>query len=161
MPQSQPELLTTLVSTFQAAATGAGLRVDTVTIQRVVASLMSKRFLIAAGLAGSGKTKVAQALANWLTPRTVARDPFWPGATIPAANVNYYVKAADSLSVEFWNSTNAAEAIRVVLPRAMIREWADHIRRNNLSRDVQARALREAVKSTSPYALLKSPAHFL
>lgn len=38
----------------------------------VVASLLSKRFLVLTGLAGSGKTKIAQAFARWITP-----DPGW------------------------------------------------------------------------------------
>jgi energy-coupling factor transporter ATP-binding protein EcfA2 len=40
--------------------------------QRSVAALLSKRFLIFTGLSGSGKTKLAQAFAHWLTP-----DPGW------------------------------------------------------------------------------------
>lgn len=44
------------------------LRVQSKTITRVCAALLSKRFLIATGLAGSGKTKLAQALARWITP---------------------------------------------------------------------------------------------
>jgi hypothetical protein len=35
---------------------------------RLVSSLLSKHFLINTGLAGSGKTKLAQAFAHWLTP---------------------------------------------------------------------------------------------
>lgn len=40
--------------------------------KRLLASLLSKRFLILTGLAGSGKTKIAQAFARWITP-----DPGW------------------------------------------------------------------------------------
>jgi len=36
--------------------------------KRLMASLLSKRFLILTGLAGSGKTKIAQAFARWITP---------------------------------------------------------------------------------------------
>ena len=35
---------------------------------RFTAALGAKRFLILGGLAGSGKTKLAQAFARWLTP---------------------------------------------------------------------------------------------
>ena len=44
---------------------------------RFVTSLLSKKFLIITGLAGSGKTKLAQTFAKWVTP-----DPGW----IDAAN---------------------------------------------------------------------------
>jgi 5-methylcytosine-specific restriction protein B len=36
------------------------------------AALLSKRFLILTGLAGSGKTKIAQAFARWITPQAGA-----------------------------------------------------------------------------------------
>lgn len=43
------------------------LQVGGLTTVRLVSSLLAKRFLILAGLAGSGKTKLAQAFARWLT----------------------------------------------------------------------------------------------
>jgi energy-coupling factor transporter ATP-binding protein EcfA2 len=45
---------------------------------RFTASLLSKRFLILTGLAGSGKTKLAQAFAHWLTPDPGPLDPSEP-----------------------------------------------------------------------------------
>lgn len=39
---------------------------------RVACALLSKRFVILTGLAGSGKTKLSQALAEWLTPKRAA-----------------------------------------------------------------------------------------
>ena len=44
------------------------LQVPDELFRRFAASLGSKRFLILTGLAGSGKTKLAQAFARWLTP---------------------------------------------------------------------------------------------
>jgi 5-methylcytosine-specific restriction endonuclease McrBC GTP-binding regulatory subunit McrB len=44
------------------------LRVSEALFLRFAAALGSKRFLILSGLAGSGKTKLAQAFARWLTP---------------------------------------------------------------------------------------------
>jgi hypothetical protein len=49
----------------------AKLCVESPIITRLAGSLLSKRFLILTGLAGSGKTKLAQALAWWITPATV------------------------------------------------------------------------------------------
>lgn len=46
----------------------AGLQVSKPLFLRFTAALGSKRFLILSGLAGSGKTKLAQAFARWLTP---------------------------------------------------------------------------------------------
>jgi energy-coupling factor transporter ATP-binding protein EcfA2 len=63
---------TDLVDAFltDATADSVGLRVTEPAILRFIAALQSKRFLILTGLAGSGKTKVAQAFARWIT-----RDP--------------------------------------------------------------------------------------
>ena len=45
----------------------AGLLVRSELIQRYIASLLAKRFLILTGLAGSGKTKLAHAFAAWIS----------------------------------------------------------------------------------------------
>jgi 5-methylcytosine-specific restriction protein B len=61
--------LAELADTFIAAAErNAKLRVESPIVTRLAGSLLSKRFLILTGLAGSGKTKLAQALAWWITP---------------------------------------------------------------------------------------------
>jgi 5-methylcytosine-specific restriction protein B len=44
----------------------AGLKLRKATIQRFIASLLAKRFLILTGLSGSGKTKLAHAFAVWI-----------------------------------------------------------------------------------------------
>jgi hypothetical protein len=43
------------------------LRFDVISIHRFIAALLSKRFCLLSGLAGSGKTKLAQAFARWST----------------------------------------------------------------------------------------------
>jgi len=44
-------------------------------MKRMFSAILSKRFLIFTGLAGSGKTKLAQAFAHWLTPDPGLVDP--------------------------------------------------------------------------------------
>ena len=56
-----------LLMPFTVDMTNAGLSFPTTISQRTVAALLSKRFLILTGLAGSGKTKLAQAFAIWLS----------------------------------------------------------------------------------------------
>ena len=46
----------------------AGLRTPPFFLRRLIASLAAKPFVILTGTSGTGKTKVAQALARWLTP---------------------------------------------------------------------------------------------
>lgn len=132
-------------------ACSAVLRVQTKMAVRLCSSLLSKRFLIASGLAGSGKTKIAQAFARWLTPNTISSDPFVPGTTIQSDRVTYYVKGSDSLAVEFWNS-EGEDAVRVTIPTAMIKEWADYIEANGVSKDTPARDIRESVTQISKYS---------
>jgi 5-methylcytosine-specific restriction protein B len=62
--------LTEMLATFENLANGAevGLRVGHQQMLRLIAAQCAKRFLILTGLAGSGKTKLAQAFAQWITP---------------------------------------------------------------------------------------------
>ena len=55
-----------IAAAFSLACNGV-LRTQERACIRLCASLMSKRFLILTGLAGSGKTRLAQAVARWLT----------------------------------------------------------------------------------------------
>ena len=116
-----------IASQFKRDARVAKLDFELKIVQRLACSLLSKRFLIATGLAGSGKTKLAQAFARWLTPSHLVADVFAPGSEIHSSNINYYVKNSDNISVEFWNSQNEADSIKVTLPREMISEWAAYI----------------------------------
>lgn len=141
-----------IVAAFVSDANASNLRVDKPSAHRFFASLMSKRFLIATGLAGSGKTKLSQAVAHWLTPPFVPNDPFTPKTKIESERINYFVESSDTLAVEFWNSDEEKDAIKVVLPRALIQEWADHIAANNLKRDTTARDIREKVKTKSKFS---------
>jgi hypothetical protein len=55
------------IDTFKLKTEEAGLIFSTQLIQRFVASLCTKPFVICSGLSGSGKTKLAQAFAQWIT----------------------------------------------------------------------------------------------
>jgi len=57
----------TLVSQFHKATQKAGLIFSPQLIQRFIASLCTKPFVICSGLSGSGKTKLAQAFVQWLS----------------------------------------------------------------------------------------------
>lgn len=73
------ELTTSFVDDIKIAR----LSVEDNLITRLTASMPSKRFLILTGLAGSGKTKIAQAFARWITP-----DPGWVNDADPAKGKN-------------------------------------------------------------------------
>ena len=57
-----------IVPAAAAAFKNAGLLIEIDFVRRFTASLLAKRFVILTGLSGSGKTKLAQAFAAWLTP---------------------------------------------------------------------------------------------
>lgn len=121
-------------------------------IQRFVSGLQSKRFLLLTGLSGSGKTKLAQSFAQWMTPIFKVTETFAPGTKIPSSQKTYIVNRADSISVEFRNHEDANDATVVTLPRDMIREWADFILRNALDENVTAREIRSGVVQFSKYS---------
>jgi 5-methylcytosine-specific restriction endonuclease McrBC GTP-binding regulatory subunit McrB len=56
-----------LLKNFNETAVEASLVLDSNVLHRFVASLLAKRFLILTGLSGSGKTKLAQAFAQYLS----------------------------------------------------------------------------------------------
>ncbi len=72
------------VDAFEQALRDAGVVVSRTLVIRMLSSLVSKNLLLLTGLAGSGKTKIAQALAHWLPSssncfRVVAVGADWTG----------------------------------------------------------------------------------
>lgn len=144
--------LSQIVKQFVRDAEEASLRVKQAEVHRFIASLLSKRFLIATGLAGSGKTKLAHAFAAWLTPKSASSDPFFIGAKVESGRTTYFVKASGPDFVEFWNNEDESSATKVGLPRKMISEWAEYIAVHGLPSTTPARDIREAVKVGSKYS---------
>ena len=67
VPQKSDANLSKLVPAFQTALKVSGLVVSTETSSRFIASLLTKRFVILTGLSGSGKTRIADAVASFLS----------------------------------------------------------------------------------------------
>jgi len=87
----------------------------------------------------------------WITPKSASADPFIPGAQIPGERIVYHVKDADRISIEFWNA-QGDDATKVVLPRAMIEEWAQYIAENRIAETTTPSAYVQAVKDQSSYS---------
>jgi energy-coupling factor transporter ATP-binding protein EcfA2 len=142
-----------MVNKCVADFTAANFRCNEAFVRRFVAALLAKRFLILTGLSGSGKTKLAQAFARWISPGSAAlSDPFKPGSEIPSDRITYIVKRADHLAVEFWNDRDESRATKVLLPRSLIQEWVDYINVNKLTGETPARQIREGVGATTKYS---------
>jgi hypothetical protein len=114
----------------------ANFRCDEEFIRRFVAALLAKRFVILTGLAGSGKTKLAQAFARWISPAVTNADPFIRGARV---GNSYRVMDSDRIAVEFWNEKGE----KVVLPRRLIEEWAEFLVANPTLADTPSKEVRE------------------
>jgi energy-coupling factor transporter ATP-binding protein EcfA2 len=67
-PGSVTNRLYELATTFAADLEASSIRANRTLITRFISALLSKRFMILTGLAGSGKTKLAQAFARWISP---------------------------------------------------------------------------------------------
>lgn len=142
-----------IVEAMLAACEKSGLAVPEPLVRRFVASLLAKPFLILTGLSGSGKTKLAQLFAAWITPRASRHtDPFVAGSVVEDNEATYYVRAADTLAVEFQNSDDEETATKVALPRALIREWADSIESNGYTRETSSETIEQAIFGTTPYS---------
>jgi hypothetical protein len=150
--KTDEDLIVDLIDAFASDLQSVKLRYAKHTVIRFLASMFTKRFVILTGLSGSGKTKLAQAFAHWITkPCNTAHDPFTPGAKIQSDRICYYVKNSDKLSVEFWNSQDAS-ATKVVLPRSIIDEWILSIESNGFNIETPARTIRDAVSPISQYS---------
>lgn len=145
-------VLSEIVDCFIEDAGRANFRVKKPEVQRFISSLLSKRFLIATGLAGSGKTKLAQIFAAWITPTFAPADPFAPGQKVESDRTTYFVKSSGPEFVEFWNGEDPQTSTGVGFPRKMIEEWADYISSKQLSSTTPARDIRDAVKVESRFS---------
>jgi len=123
------------------------LRVAPGSALRFVSALLSKRFLILTGLAGSGKTKLAQGFSRWIARREVSADPFLPDSTIVGAQTEYKVVSANDGVIVFLNEKGAL----VPLPRVIIEEWADYIEEHQVPESIGVLELRNLVEPTSKY----------
>ena len=143
-----------LLSAAEAAIKATGFQHAPGLVGRFLSALAAKPFVILTGNSGTGKTLLAKLLVEWLSHGSNApsADPFVPGSAIESDRIKYYVRSADVLAVEFWNHEKEEQATKVMLPRQMIREWADTIVSSHFDANTPARTIREAVAPGSKFS---------
>jgi hypothetical protein len=144
-----PRSIAQIAKVFRSAATdnAVGLQLPHGVPSRFIAALLSKRFVILTGLSGSGKTKLAQAFAQWITPNLMISSPFVPGARIKGAQNSYTVVKVNAGVIELAEDNGKL----VALPMSIVEEWADYIQENNISENISARELRDRIEAKSKY----------
>jgi len=83
LTRSSSELETILLSFLDSASKLGKLSKSGKKLDSFISSLLTKPFLILTGLSGSGKTKSAQAFAQWITPKPEEDEPNPHIALIP------------------------------------------------------------------------------
>jgi hypothetical protein len=143
----EPDLeLSSLVSEAAQAFLAAGFRMERQLIQRFSASLLAERFVILTGLSGSGKTKLAQAFAQWISPRALGEpsEIFKIGQTLTSNGLSYTIVGVNAQNIEI---TDLSSTRKIVLPLEMVRTVANA---------VAVAGLDEAAASDDVIALVKS-----
>ncbi len=148
-PNDAPRSIEQIAEAFRSEATDdvVGLQLPQGVPARFIAALLSKRFVILTGLSGSGKTKLAQAFARWITPTQVAPDPFTPGTRIHGAQNSYTIVKANTGIIEL----SGDDGKLVTLPMSIVEEWADYIQTNSIPENTSARELRDKIEAHSKY----------
>ena len=140
------DFLPDLAREFGSALVAAHIHMGSSEVRRFISCMLSKNFLIITGLSGSGKTKLAQSFARWITPGAVAKDPFTPGYILKSAsNLSYEVVDANEGVIVF----RSADGTLTPLPRMVLNEWADYIEANNIPESVSVKKLRDDIRSGS------------
>ncbi|MCF6285900.1 MAG: hypothetical protein L3K26_11990, partial [Candidatus Hydrogenedentes bacterium] len=137
---------------FSKALTTAKISRPDALTTRLLASLLAKRFVILTGLSGSGKTKVAQAVAQWLSTSSASTKRnirFQVGDMVKSSQVDYEVVAADRIAATFLQKKTDT---LVTLPYELIDNWITCIEEQGLTEDNTAREIRDAVKVETRYS---------
>lgn len=142
------EDVSNLVADATEALNDAGLRISEELVRRYIAALATKPFVVLSGLTGSGKTKLAQLVAQWLdSPEVEGGDAFPVGTEVQADRVTYIVSESNNTEISLRND----EGKITPFPRRLINEWANYIADNSIGRETPSVDIKEGVKHISEY----------
>ncbi len=148
------EDLTNLCEDAHQDLAASGLKFTEDFVKRFLVSCVTKRFVILTGLSGSGKTKLAEAIATWLTGHPhFSTNPFLAGSVIPASRTSYKVVESNELAVvlapaDDSEGSKTPEKL-TTLPMKLIYEWADVMASNGFDSDTSPRTIKDKVSETT------------
>jgi hypothetical protein len=138
-----------LISEARLAFDSAGLHISEHLIRRFAASLLAKRFVILTGLSGSGKTKLAQAFAQWITPKTAGPlHVFSRGQALSAEDRRFDVGEVGTDSVQLIDDGGQ----RVAISLEMIQQAAGTIELRGFNEETSAAEIAAALKEDYSYS---------
>jgi energy-coupling factor transporter ATP-binding protein EcfA2 len=141
--------LQAMIESFRSALSVTHLSVRDEYLARIAASLLAKGFLLFTGLAGSGKTKIAQALACWITNAKAVKARLSIGDRLQSDRVKYVVEAADSTSVVLVQPETGTKAS---FPYELIDDWIRIIDEFGFSKETAAREIRDKVAVSTRFS---------
>ena len=133
----------------------SGLILSENLIQRFIASLQTKPFVILTGLSGSGKTKLAEAFSIWITNKYSAKPIFKKGQKLPSKQAPYIVRHISDTNITV-ESEGKSWAIS---PMELIEYWVDVIDENNFNIDTDSQAIKEKVLKKYEGVMVYSKSH--
>lgn len=129
----------------------SGLNINLTFVKRFTTCLITKPFVLLTGLSGSGKTKLAQFFATWLTDDFVRNNNniLDLDEVIDSSRVKYKVYKSDQVSVIL---EQVDTKVKVSLPFELINEWIKVIEANNFTVNTNTREIRNIVGETTKYS---------
>lgn len=146
-----------VVDGFYEDVTSCGLSYDKELIRRFLSGVLAKQFLVLSGLSGSGKTKLAQSFASWMTLKffKIKADGriawFEPGLKLEMPKGDVRILECDENVISFVQTSDT----RACVPCSLVNEWVETIRKNKIpenagSLDIKAKVVEEHPLSFSP-----------
>lgn len=125
-----------------------GLSYDECLVNRFMAALMAKSFVVLSGLSGSGKTKLAQAFAMWITNHHISQELYLRvGEIVHAPRSDYRVVTVDSLGAVFDQPGGGLAYI----PWGAVADWVSYIIKHNVPENqYDSQALKALVMAEYP-----------
>ena len=130
-----------------------GFQAENNFLVRCLASAISKRFLIFTGFSGSGKTRIAQALATFFTDSHSQKSlvvTLCSGVVIKADRASYEILGTDRYSVRI--RSLKVENGDFTVSRQVLQEWIRFLHDNPDKNSASSLELKEAIQKRSAFS---------